>query len=1285
MIRRTVPLAVPLAVLLAVLVAPAVAQDTRVLLEPETFNNLTLQRYPHFNEKADQWYAMEATCRSYGAQGEGYCAVIHGDAPEGKRTIRTTLDQPLPPGTYKVFLSSCGIYWKEQIGERASKDRRGRPTTAPVYKPNILRVQVGDAVSKVEWTRPKNRFMWIEGGQIELAEPAKDVRLTAVQFGGKGFAHLYESTERIIPVDQIYITSDLEETTGPSIRGANVIAGDRAAPREMITRGGDYRTVRPHQTPDALAEPKTYPITLKAFDGRKNLLPNSSFELGGGDGWASANSSQGQKVHVFSEKDHLASDPHHGQYALRCPGKGQGGLQFSRPMHLPAGGTYTLSGYVRALADGEKVQFGGQPTARQVSAGLIRLDGRKLLDAGGLKTKAPVGPQWQRFEASGKLEEGTYLLAVWGPCALDAMQLEAGAAATDYAPRADVEASLSTDAFAHIQYSDKPATLVAWAHNATDAPRQATLRYRMVDVRERGDADTITLTVPAGKTVRKEVVLRPTLNGLFNVVYAAQGRPFAEGELIYTVLPPLPEGMPRHALASNMDNDPHAQRLMQAMGHKWQLYCKLYADRPENLNKQPGQYNWDALRKVVTMPDRWGMETMPALWPTHLPGHLIDPAKCDWASYGNGKRDPTRQIKNGRIPSYPDLDKWAAYCRKVAENVGDVQPWWTIEDETELYYSPRDFAPIVLATAKGFGQSGKEMKVSLSCTGDYTEEMIEELDGQVPLAGFGGSSYDYEYWDARKARYLQRKYDVPWSCIGVGVGRSPQFRRIGPFGEDVYGRAVGTAQDMVLLAIGQDAKVLGHYTGRLWFRGALGLTDFPLMDYDCTPLVHGYAYSCIPLLVADAVPVEDVYLDALRTLVFVFRQNGRLHAVTWANNTPHLDIHWKTDPKVWRDVTLAGADGKVRVADMFGNRRADVNARGGDLVFDLTEEPTFFFNEGLDDTAFLKMIRGITAAPRPVAMRLAFLPNGSGGVDLGVYAENHTGRTLSGLKLDANFPPNRMVSRTAWTLPDRIGQIGDVPAGKSTWGRLDTKIDGTVPIENATYTVWITQADGTEHRMYDTCWLTVARRLSARVDGKLPEWRKAHVHPAWMYYTYSWSRFGRHNVQIERKSEAFKYCFRVDAQAAIYSGHDDKNLYLAIRCEDDDPRFEGAQRDTLEIKLNPRPGTNEGTKMLRVQPTGPAVRVTDADGKELADVAAAMTTGTDSNGHNTYGVYTIELAIPLSMVGGAKRPGEAIGFDVVWHDADNDAKPQDDAEKVITGTWRWAGRSTSLGTMLMSK
>ena len=39
----------------------------------------------------------------------------------------------------------------------------------------------------------------------------------------------------------------------------------------------------------------------------------------------------------------------------------------------------------------------------------------------------------------------------------------------------------------------------------------------------------------------------------------------------------------------------------------------------------------------------------------------------------------------------------------------------------------------------------------------------------------------------------------------------------------------------------------------------------------------------------------------------------------------------------------------------------------------------------------------------------------------------------------------------------------------------------------------------------------------------------------------------------------------------------------------------------------------------------------------------------------------------------------SLGFDIVWHDADYEG------EDIVTGTWRWAGNSTNLGTLFFGK
>ncbi len=1228
-------------VALAVVLAPSgVHGAERRTIEAEEFQGL--KRYPYFRDREPGWYALEGTCRSYGAPGKGYFAMIHEGAKN--RVATKTLTKPLPAGEYQVFISSCGLYWAD--------------------KSNIVAVRMGGAESRIEWDKKlkKNKFRWFKGTNLTLKQPATKIELEAVQFGGKGYAHIYEPSTRTIPVDQIYVTSDLTEKTGPSIQGYHVITSGRDEAAQVIAKYDKsvYRNVDVHGTPAAENEPQFTPVALQAFDGRKNLWPNSSFEGGGSDGWAT-NSGAARGTYIFSERDHIRETPFHGAYCMRFPGNLP---HFSRVVMVVEKGRYTLSAYAR-----------GKKAGGKLGVSILPIGAKRKIGKAVISAKAALSTKWQRLSATGELEAGPVILGVYGACDLDALQLEKGAAATAYAPRATIEAGLATPYLGHIMYSDRPVTLTAWASNSGAQNAEAKLRYRIVDVRERLVADaSVTIPVPAGQTVSRPVIIEPQLRGLFSAVYSAHGgldsqKPVAEGELVYSVLPPIPKEMPRHAVASNMDNVEAVQELMARMGHKWQLYCKLYIDKPGRLCPKPGEFKWEEARNTLTMAGKYGMRTMPALWPGHLPTHLKDPYLSSVESYAD-KRSITRQIKHV-IPGFPDLKKWKEYCKEVALNLGDKVQWWTIDDETEMYYSPAEFARITKATVEGFAASGKPMKVTHSCMGDYTEEMLAELGDEVQLGGFGSSSYNYEYWDARKVQYLQKRYGLPWSCIGVGSSRMPQFQHSIPGYSSLYNLTARTAREMVFLTLVQDARVIGHYTGRMWMRGSLINTDYPLMDYDGTPLSHGFTYSCIPLLLANAEPVEDIYLDKLRTVIIVFRQNGQLGACTWANNFHGLDIHWKTEPRQWKDFTLPGAAGKVQVAGMYGNPRPDAKTTGGNVVFDLNEEPTFIFNQDLGDAAFLDMLRNATAAPRPLDLKLAFVPNGQGGVDLGVRATNTTQKAFTGMKLDANFPPNRMVSRTRWMLPESDGTIGDIAAGATTWGRIRTTAEVAFPIENATFMAWVTDATGKEHPIYDTCWMTVAPRLQPKLDGVLSEWDA--VHPAWMHYTYSWGRFGRHIVQFEKNGEHFKYCWRTDARAAIYSAWDDQNLYLAIRCEDDDLVASGADGDRLEIKLNPAAGEVEGTKTYAFE--WQKGKFAGPDG--IRSVTTRRKTKSYHVKDQNITVWTTEMAIPLDGLNA--RPGSAAGFDVLWHDADADGK------ETVTGTWRWAGRSTSLGTLFFGQ
>jgi len=63
-------------------------------------------------------------------------------------------------------------------------------------------------------------------------------------------------------------------------------------------------------------------------------------------------------------------------------------------------------------------------------------------------------------------------------------------------------------------------------------------------------------------------------------------------------------------------------------------------------------------------------------------------------------------------------------------------------------------------------------------------------------------------------------------------------------------------------------------------------------------------------------------------------------------------------------------------------------------------------------------------------------------------------------------------------------------------------------------------------------------------------------------------------------------------------------------------------------------------------------------------------------------VWTAEIAIPLDVLNA--RPSSAVGLDVLWHDA-NRHDADRGREEAVTGTWRWAGRSTSLGSLFFGR
>ncbi|MDA1137467.1 MAG: hypothetical protein O3B01_02695 [Planctomycetota bacterium] len=1218
----------------------------RLLLEAEDFGNMIC--YPDDRPELKKWYAREATCRHYGAPGRGTIAAIHDRANTSDRT--TTLDltkSPIPAGSYKVFARVAGNIFQDDD--------------------NILRLNLGESHADFHWQH-KGHPTWLEGIDIVLKSPVEKVQMTAVQFGGIGLRILYECQARSIWADSFYITSDLTE--GPPTWAVEQSLRTGLKPiAEMFDQKFKLETpaIEQHNTPRVADEPVASVIKLESFDSRNNVWPNASFELGLNDGWAAINNSY-TYAYIFSERDH-AKDAAHGDYSLRIPARAD---PFSRIYLLAKVGRHTLSAFLKSE----------QPT--DITLSLLSMEGKSGKDRGKpiLSAECKVTNKWQRFHVSGDVQSGYVCMQIKNSSEiwLDGIQLESGEL-SEFQPRAAVEGAVTSDKLGNILHDDKDKSLSLWLSNSSDKPVDAVIAYRIVDVQESviEEGKTKAVRVEANSTVRTEIA-RPDRKGLFSVLYSLDGRRLPEGELVYAVIPTPSTKKTRHELASNMDCLPAAYELMQRMGFKWQFYCKIVTTAAIAMQPEPGEFKWDDVQ--LGLGKEYGMQTLPCLWPTRLPEWMIDRNRMS-----PERRDIVRMTRNDKPPPYPKLDAWREYSRKLADHYKTVVDTWTIEDETEMYYSARDFAPIVRATALGMKEADPSIKIGLSCMPDYTEELLTMVEPKF-IGAIGASSYGFlGHWPGRKIRHLQNRLSVPWHCIGVGNNDShvQMFHTMYGY-QPIYWAAARTARELVDLCLNQDAKVIGHYTGRLWNRNGHYNTDFPLMDYDGTPLPHGFAYACVGLLLADAVPLGDIKIESTGTLAYLFELNGRMGAATWATLVPYYDLHWKPADRNFKNFTLAASPDQVELLDMFGNQMKGNQSDPNLLSLDLGEAPVFFMDKGLGKDRFIESIQKATVDAPSVKSRLRFVSNGTGGIDLAITATNTGNADVKDLKLDARVPLNKMLSKTEWMLPlDARADFGELKRGETRTGRLVTSITGKAPVENATFQVSLTDGNNS-FPVYDTLWLLNAPRRAEDISPtpKITFPPEYPWTPGWIYYTYSWGRFGRDFPQIHENGEHFNYSTMLDLKSTILAAWDDKNLKLKIVIEDDQLVIgnPAEQRDSLEIRIDvnddgfvfPKEEFKGDDRVLVLQDEGKNHSVNSAGfvGKQVQELSFSKL----ADGQNQHWSITI----PWQALGIMKpEPGKIIGFDVVITDVDMEDGKRTESKM------RWAGNSKGLGQLLLTE
>jgi hypothetical protein len=270
--------------------------------------------------------------------------------------------------------------------------------------------------------------------------------------------------------------------------------------------------------------------------GGKNLVPNSSFECGT-SGWGSITDVPGwggNMNSLFGDIDHATAAKHGSSFKIAVDRRTVPVYYFDyydmyrAPVLAPRvanrgwitvtpGADYTLSAYVKAAP-------AGTPCALMVYHAF----------AGQARKDFEATAEWQRVILTFKPSADQVFVAM-GPdltkselqkatAWIDGVQLERGAAATDYEPRAPVEVGIEWERPGHLFAKPDEARATVTAFNAGGQAREVAVRTKVTDFHDRAaDGPTVRLNVAAGKAAAKTVALGVRGKGAYRVALACDG------------------------------------------------------------------------------------------------------------------------------------------------------------------------------------------------------------------------------------------------------------------------------------------------------------------------------------------------------------------------------------------------------------------------------------------------------------------------------------------------------------------------------------------------------------------------------------------------------------------------------------------------------------------------------------------------------------------------------------------------------------------------------------------
>ena len=474
--------------------------------------------------------------------------------------------------------------------------------------------------------------------------------------------------------------------------------------------------------------------------GSKNLIPNASFQCGT-SGWGSITQMSGWGGNLntlFGEIDTTVARYHNCSLKIALDRATAPVLYFDyfelirQPVLMPLlanrgwigvtpGAEYTLSADVKADPPGTPVKL----RVYQAFAGTQDRD----VEATG---------DWQRVSYTFKPSRDQVFIAL-GPNLtesdlpratmwIDGVQLEQGAAATDFELRAPVEVGIEWDEPGHRFASGKDARCTVAIFNSTDERRTVKLEAKVTDFLDRETTrTTFTPDVAPGLTKREALRPNPPGQGFFRMTLSCEGG---------TLIPTRPERFAVIEACKDRDGlfgmnhaypPQELNRLSKEYGLTW---FRDWSLKWLHVEPEKGRFEFAETDRQIDRVLELGINVLP----------LLPFPSSDWASSAPdsikpGGGYPANRERAAYMPR--DMEEFANYVRTTVTRHKDRLHVWEILNEPiytsyalprDAGYTPADYVKLLAVAYQAVKEADPQGFVIGGIAGhpdSYTREFIE--------------------------------------------------------------------------------------------------------------------------------------------------------------------------------------------------------------------------------------------------------------------------------------------------------------------------------------------------------------------------------------------------------------------------------------------------------------------------------------------------------------------------------------------------------------------------------